>query len=83
MQEILNKPNEVNVLLIIGHNPAIKNLISQLFPSEYISSELMMLRNKYPTGAIAFLELYINDWTQALAASARLTEFVRPNDLTL
>lgn len=82
MRRISDKPNEINNFLLIGHNPAIENLVDDLVPHEYNSGYLMTLRKKYPTGAIAFIKLNISVWTDLRENCGVLLEFVRPKDIS-
>jgi phosphohistidine phosphatase len=54
-------PDELESVMLIGHNPAIEELSGE---------------PKFPTGALAVLEL--DDWS---ASGATLVAFVRPRDL--
>ena len=75
--------NEVSKYLLVGHNPAIENLISDLIPSDHESEDLLALRNKYPTGALAFLELNIFNWDDLTQNCANLKKFLRPIDINV
>ena len=65
-------------VLVVGHNPAIGELAGTL-ASE--GNELAAVRTKYPTGALAELELAIDTWSALRPGCGRLTTFVRPRDL--
>ncbi len=64
--------------LVVGHNPAIGELAGTL-ASE--GDELAAVRTKFPTGALAELELAIDTWSAIRPGCGRLTAFVRPRDL--
>ena len=78
---ISNTPTHVNNLLIIGHNPAIEGLVNDLVSPNRPSKYLSILRKKYPTGALAYLELDICSWSQVHQNCASLVNFVRPSDI--
>ena len=65
-------------VLVVGHNPAIGELAGTL-ASE--GDGLAGVRTKYPTGALAELELAIDSWSALRPGCGRLIAFVRPRDL--
>ena len=71
-QEIMHTHDEVNTLMVIGHNPALESL-------------LQMTTNKVeslPTSAIAQLKLPIDSWKDfRLETHAELVNFWRPKEL--
>ena len=79
--QIVKTPETVKNLLLVGHNPAIEDLICDLVPSQENSAHLTRFREKYPTGAIAFLRLGIPTWCRVKSNCGELTDFVRPKDL--
>jgi phosphohistidine phosphatase len=70
-------PDEVGSVMLIGHNPGIQDLASSLARS---GPELARVRRKFPTGALATLELE-GSWRALPPATAELTSFVRPKEL--
>lgn len=67
-------------VLMVGHNPGLEDLVLMLVPDgEHGLRDIV--EEKYPTAAIADLELDIVDWSAAMPGAARLTRFVRPRDL--
>ena len=65
-------------VLVVGHNPAIGELAGTLASD---GDALATVRTKYPTGALAELELAIDTWSALRPGCGRLTTFVRPRDL--
>jgi phosphohistidine phosphatase len=65
-------------ILMVGHNPAIQGLAERLAAS---GEDLDRLRAKYPTCALATLDLAIEDWSDLKTGSGELTAFVTPSDL--
>jgi phosphohistidine phosphatase SixA len=63
--------------MLIGHNPAIEDLAGRLAGS---GSELERMAGKFPTGALATLELP-GRWRNLGSRQGRLVDFVTPNDL--
>jgi phosphohistidine phosphatase len=60
-------PASLGSVLVIGHNPGMHDLALALTGEP---------RDKYPTGALAVIEL--EDWT---ARSGRMARFIRPREL--
>lgn len=65
--------------LLVGHNPGLEDLLLLLTPpADPLRAEAEV---KYPTAAIAVLELHDGSWSDVVEGSATLREFVRPRDL--
>jgi phosphohistidine phosphatase len=82
-QELLERlrrlPDTVASVLVIGHNPGIEELATELArPGAPLLAEL---EPKYPTGALAALAFAGKSWSELDARSADLVGFVRPRDL--
>jgi phosphohistidine phosphatase len=71
-------PEETGSVLLIGHNPAIEELALDLARPSGARSEL---EAKFPTGALATLELAGMSWRELGRSGAELVGFVRPRDL--
>ena len=74
-------PDDAGTVLLIGHNDGIGQLADALAgsgPAEALAS----LHEKFPTGALAILELD-GPWSDLAPGQARLVEFVRPRDLAV
>lgn len=67
----------VESVLLIGHNPAVQQLALSLAGS---GERVARVRSKYPTGALATLELG-GRWSDLRPGSAELTDFVTPKQL--
>lgn len=65
--------------MLVGHNPAMQALAVWLART---GERLEELRTKYPTGALAELELDAPTWAEVGAGSAILTRFVPPRELS-
>jgi phosphohistidine phosphatase len=70
-------PDRVDSVLVIGHNPGMHELALALAGS----SASPALRAKFPTGALATLDLGIDSWRELEAECGELRGFVRPRDL--
>lgn len=73
-------PAGVQRLLLVGHNPALQLLALQLCREDG-SDQRAALAAKYPTGALAEIELDIGGWNEADAGCGRLAAFVTPRSL--
>ncbi len=77
--EVLRKvPDEVESVMLIGHNPGIQDLALSLASA---GSEIPRLRSKFPTAALATLELD-GTWRELAPGSAELVSMVRPKELS-
>jgi phosphohistidine phosphatase len=65
-------------VMMIGHNPAIEQLALNLARP---STERRQLETKFPTAALATLELPDSSWRDLDRGDATLVDFVRPRDL--
>jgi phosphohistidine phosphatase len=65
-------------LLLVGHNPGIESLAIELADGSALRDELAV---KYPTGALAEIELPAEEWDDVRPGTGRLARFIRPRDL--
>jgi phosphohistidine phosphatase len=70
-------PDEVESVMLIGHNPGIQDLILSLAGS---GSEDARVRSKFPTAALATLEFNAS-WCGLGPGSAELVSFVKPKKM--
>lgn len=78
LEAVIALPNGSDDVMLVGHNPAMQELASALARE---GARLSALREKYPTGALAGLELDVDAWIDAAPGCARLTTFVTPREL--
>jgi phosphohistidine phosphatase len=71
-------PPEVGSVMLIGHNPGLEQLALAL-ASE--GDGLARLREKYPTAALATIDLPADSWSAIERGSGELVGYVRPADL--
>jgi phosphohistidine phosphatase len=72
--------DEVQVLLVIGHNPGLGGLAAGLAGAGS-KKALERLRAKFPTAGLAVLAFEIERWDELAAGAGRLEDLVRPKDL--
>jgi phosphohistidine phosphatase len=77
--EVLHEvPDEVESVMLIGHNPGIQDLALSLGRA---GSKSARVRSKFPTAALATLE-HNGSWRQLAPGSAKLVSFVKPKELS-
>ena len=76
--------DDITSVLVIGHNPALE-LLARTVAAADTGEFMERLRGKFPTAALAELELPIGAWADLGDAldrgNARLRRFTRPADL--
>lgn len=78
LERVRGVPDDVASVLLVGHNPAIELLASDLAcPSPLLDD----LHAKFPTGALATLAARTESWRGLGHDCAELVAFVRPRDL--
>jgi phosphohistidine phosphatase len=65
-------------LLIVGHNPGMERLTLLLSAPSALRDEVAV---KYPTGALALIELPVARWCDVAEGGGTLSRFIRPRDL--
>jgi phosphohistidine phosphatase len=76
-------PEEVESVMVIGHNPAMQTLVLRLATpsgSQPDGLDLADVRRKFPTGALATLT-FACAWSDLAPGRAQLVALVRPKDL--
>jgi phosphohistidine phosphatase len=69
---------EVDSVMVIGHNPGLEQLALALASQ---GAQLARMREKYPTAALATIDLPAEDWRAIEPGSGKLVAYVRPLDL--
>jgi len=80
LERIRKVDNDINKLLVVGHNPDMHNLALMLCregPEESMSH----LAGNYPTGALTQIEVDSGTWADIAADKCRLLDFVVPRQL--
>jgi phosphohistidine phosphatase len=71
-------PQEVGSVMLIGHNPGLEELALALATK---GAGLARLRKKYPTAALATIDLPADRWSAIERGRGDLVGYVRPRDL--
>ncbi|HEX6374215.1 MAG TPA: histidine phosphatase family protein [Allosphingosinicella sp.] len=77
---VRHAPEDVERLLLVGHNPGFEELALRLARSDgdKLRAEVAI---KYPTGTVAQIELPVEHWAGAREGTGRIVRFIRPRDL--
>jgi len=74
----------VSRLLIVGHNPGMEQLATQLSRQPVKRKErdrFDQIEEKFPTCALAVLDFAVARWRDVALGQGELVDFVRPRDL--
>lgn len=73
--------DRLKTVLVVGHNPALQDLILMLTDGQAATAARRALEDKFPTAAYAELDLDIDSWRDLATGCGRLAHFMRPRDL--
>lgn len=68
-------------ILMVGHNPGLEDLIFDLVPDSSDDRLRDEVEQKFPTAALAMLELEIENWADVSNRCANFKALIRPRDL--
>ncbi len=74
-------PNSIDSTLVLAHNPGLHNLALSLAGPDSERQAVALLREKYPTGALAEFRFQVDEWSDLCAGTGQLLRFLRPRDL--
>lgn len=77
---VREQPRQIHTLMLVGHNPGMEDLAATLIASG-AALDLEKLKEKFPTGALAVIDLPVDDWSAAAPCSGRLDRFILPREL--
>jgi len=69
-----------NSLLLVGHNPSMERLAAQLTVDDKTGLRGRLIE-KFPTAALAQIELPAEHWQDVAGGAGRLVRYIRPKDL--
>ena len=84
LETINGAPDAASRLLVLGHNPGIELTAALLAAPDQDApgaDALAAIRNKFPTGAIAQIELADGPWAEVQFGSGRIRAFTAPATL--
>jgi len=73
-------PGTVEAALLVGHNPGLERLILELTRDDAVGFR-QRVATKYPTAALALLELAGDHWTGIGRGSGEIVDLIFPKDL--
>jgi phosphohistidine phosphatase len=82
LEVIRSTDNDVHVLLVVGHNPGLRDLAELLIASGDVDARQRLLQ-KFPTAGLAVIDFPVDDWGKLHAQAGRLDRFVVPRQLDL
>jgi phosphohistidine phosphatase len=71
---------DVHVLLLVGHNPGLRDLAELLIASGDLEARQRLLE-KLPTAGLAVIDFPVDDWRKLHPQAGRLDRFVTPRTL--
>lgn len=82
LQDVLREQdgNPASIILV-GHNPGLEDLILDLVPDDGASPMRDVVEEKFPTAALALLQLKIGNWSDISDNCASISLLTRPRDL--
>jgi phosphohistidine phosphatase len=78
LEIVRDASDDVESLLLVGHNPGLESLALALTQSGGLRNEASV---KYPTATLAEIELPVDRWADVREGTGTLTRFIRPRDL--
>jgi phosphohistidine phosphatase len=73
-------PARVDSVMVIGHNPGLEDLVG-LLAGAGDDTAMQQLQSKFPTGALATLDLDVADWPSLAPEHGYLRQLVIPKEL--
>ena len=73
-------PDAAETPLLVGHNPGLEHLISNLTADDDSGYRNKVL-GKYPTGALAIIELPAKNWADVQTGKGEIVELILPREL--
>jgi phosphohistidine phosphatase len=80
LERIHHVDDQVERLLVVGHNPGLEQLALLLTGGEE-NSLRQEVEVKYPTATLAEIRFDVGSWAEVAATGGTLTRFIRPRDL--
>lgn len=81
MDVLREQSDDAQNILMIGHNPGLEDLILDLVPERIDTTYRNSVFEKFPTTALAEVELNIEHWADIEPNKGSIKRFIRPRDL--
>lgn len=78
---VREQPDECHTLLLIGHNPGFEDMADALV-QHGSSAARDAMDEKFPTGAVAVIDLPVDRWGEVVPDTGRLDRFITPRMLS-
>lgn len=75
---VRNAPDDVEHLMIVGHNPGFQDLVVALSEQSSLRDEAA---EKFPTAALAEIRFSIDRWSELAPETGQLEDLIKPRDL--
>lgn len=73
---------DVHTLLVVGHNPGLRDLAELMIASGDVDARARVLE-KFPTAGLAVIDFPFDDWRKLHPRAGRLDRFVTPRTLDI
>ena len=73
-------PDTVESVLMVGHNPGTA-ILADVLCADGDAAALDLMRTRFPTAALAIIDLEVDRWEEVRDDCGRLRTFTRPRDL--
>ncbi len=77
---VREQPPDAHSVLIVGHNSGMEDL-AEMLTSHGLTPDATRMAEKFPTGALAVIDLPVDLWSEAGPETGRLDRFIVPRDL--
>ena len=79
---IRNISNDLNKVIVIGHNPAIQKLSNYLISPESVDKASSSISEKYPTCGVTNIQIKCTQWNQLTKKCGYLIDFLTPKSIS-
>jgi phosphohistidine phosphatase len=73
--------DDIKSVMMVGHNPGMEDLVLELVAEDIGGEMRALVYEKFPTAAIAEIELDIASWSEIDRNTGKIKKFIRPRDL--
>lgn len=73
-------PGQAQLALLVGHNPGLEQLLGTIARDDSRGFRAR-IEGKYPTGALAIVDLDVEDWPDIEAECGEIAELILPKEL--
>lgn len=80
LEMVCGVSNQVETLLLVGHNPGLERLVGNITHDDKHGLR-ERVEHKFPTAALAVIDLPVTSWAKVQAASGKLVDLILPKEL--